>query len=159
GARPEEIRAAAADAEALAAQAQDRELTRARTQKLLQGDAVSRAEADGADHAADSAKAAAAAAVARLAVVRQGERNENRQGLVAAVASAQAELDQAKTVLSQTELRAPRSGVVVRKMMEVGEQVTTTPPKVVLTLADLDRLVLRAEVDEADVGRVEVGQA
>jgi HlyD family secretion protein len=159
GARPAEIRAAEADAEAARAQARDRELTRERTQKLIQRDVISRAEADGAEHAAAAAKAASAAADARLSVVRQGDRAEQRRSAAAAVAAAEAELEQAKTLLAQTELRSPRAGVVVRKMMEVGEQVTMTPPRVVVTIADLDRLVLRAEVDEADVGRIEAGQA
>jgi multidrug efflux pump subunit AcrA (membrane-fusion protein) len=74
------------------------------------------------------------------------------------VAAAEAELEQARALLAQTELRAPSRGVVLRRMIEVGEQVVTTMPKVALTLADLDRAHVRAEIDEGDVGRVRVGQ-
>jgi len=159
GARPAEIRAAEADAEAARAQARDRDSTRRRNEKLLEGGAISKAEADGALHASDAARASAAAAEARLDVVKSGERSEVRRDALAAVAAAEADLEHARTLLAQTELRAPRTGVVLRRMVEPGEQIATTPPKVVLTLADVDRLRLRAEVDEADVGRVAVGQS
>lgn len=158
GARPAEIAAIEADARAAAAQAADRSLTRERTAKLAADGAVSRAEADTAAHGAQAADAFAAAAAARADVVRQGERREVRRETVAGVAAAEAELELAKTLLSQTELRAPRDGVVLRRTMEVGEQVVTTPPKVVLTVADVDDLQLRVEIDENDVGRVQIGQ-
>jgi len=76
----------------------------------------------------------------------------------AAVAIAQAELDAAKTVLSQTELKSPADGVVLRRLHEVGEHVTNVPPTTVLVVADVDHLDLRAEIDEADVAKVAIGQ-
>jgi HlyD family secretion protein len=159
GSREAEIRAAEAETEAARAQARDRQVARDRAEKLLAGGALSQAEADSARDAADAARATAAATEARLDLVRQGERSEMKRSAHASVAAAQAELEQARALLDQTELRAPSDGVVLRRMIEVGEQVVTTPPRVVMTIADLDRLQLRAEIDESDVGRVAIGQS
>ena len=113
---------------------------------------------DTAKGSAETAKAQAAAAEARAQLLREGPRREQKREAVADVAAAQADLDEARTYLSQMDLRAPRDGVILRRFVEVGAQVTTTPPKVVMTLADADHLELRAEVDESDVGSVAVGQ-
>ena len=158
GSRDAEIRAAEAETEAARAQARDREVARDRALKLLEGGALSKADADSARDAADAARATASAVQARLDLVRQGERSEVKRSAHAGVAAAEAELEQARALLAHTELRAPAEGVVLRRMVEMGEQVSTMPPKVVFTVADLDRLQLRAEIDEADVGRVGVGQ-
>jgi multidrug resistance efflux pump len=158
GSREPEIRAAQAETEAARAQARDRAVARDRADRLLAGGALSQADADSARDAAEAARATAAAVEARLDLVRQGERSEVKRSAHASALAAEAELEQARALLAQTELRAPRDGVVLRRMVEVGEQVVTTPPKVVLTIADLDRLQLRVEIDESDVGRVAIGQ-
>ncbi|MBI2893832.1 MAG: efflux RND transporter periplasmic adaptor subunit [Deltaproteobacteria bacterium] len=159
GARADEIRAAEAELGAARAQAQDRAVSRERAERLSTVNAVANADVDGARHAAEAARAAAAAAEARLALIRQGSRSEERQRAVAAVAAAQADVEQARTLLSHTELRAPFAGTIVRRLVEAGEQVTTVPPTVAITLADLQHLRLRTEIDETDVGRIRLGQA
>jgi len=49
--------------------------------------------------------------------------------------------------------------VILRRLAEVGSIVTLTVPAPVVTLADLRRLEVRAEVDEADVAAIALGQA
>jgi HlyD family secretion protein len=86
---------------------------------------------------------------------------------------AEAELSQSKAnlALSQANLqntfiRAPFSGVVVKKMAEVGESVAPIPPGVTLStssgaiVAITDMATLEAEVDvsESNVARLEQGQ-
>lgn len=159
GSRAAEVHAAESDLEAARAHARDRELARTRAERLASSGAIGQAEADGAVQASAAATAAAEAAGARRDLVTQGERSEQKRFAQANVAAAEADLEQARALLAQTELRAPARGVVLRRMIEVGEQVTTTPPKVALTLADLDCTHVRAEIDEGDVGRVRVGQA
>lgn len=158
GSRPEEIRAAEAEAEAAKANAWDREQWLARAEKLSGTNGVTPADLDNARGSAVATRAMQKAAEARLALVREGARPEARREAVAAVAAAEAELAEARTYLSQTELRAPRAGVVLRRYSEPGEQVVTTPQKTILTIADVDNLRLRVEIDESDVGRVSVGQ-
>jgi HlyD family secretion protein len=158
GARPDEVRAAEADAEAARANAWEREQQHARSERLFSTRAVSASERDGVKGASDVAHANAEAAEARLKLIREGARSEVKREAMAAVKAAAAELDEAKTLLAQTELKAPKEGVILRRLAEPGEQVTMMPPKVVLTLADLDRLQLRVEVDENDVGQVKIEQ-
>jgi HlyD family secretion protein len=160
GARRQEIDAAAAEADAAAAQAWERGVARDRAEQLRErnADAIPLAEVDTARGAAQATEAQARAANARLSLLKKGTRVELIMEARAALAAAQAELDEANVYLSQMELRAPASGVVLRRLHEVGEQVSTMPPQTVLVLADLDRLELRAEVDEVDVARVALGQ-
>lgn len=158
GARSEEIKAAQAEAEAAKAAAWEREQSRGRVERLYQASSVSRSELDTAKGAADATRATADAAAARLELLRQGSRAEVRQEAIAAVAAAEADLEESRTLRSQTELRAPRAGVILRRLAEPGEQVGINPPRVILTLADLDRLHLRVEVDENEVGRIKLGQ-
>jgi HlyD family secretion protein len=158
GALPDEIAAARAEADATDAVAATREREAKRAGQLGTADAISGAQVDAERAAAASARAQADAAASRLALVRAGMRSEQRQELLASVDAAKAELDAARALLEQTVLRAPRSGTVLRRLIEPGEQVTNLPPTVVVTIADLDHVRLRAEIDEADVGRVAVGR-
>jgi multidrug resistance efflux pump len=158
GARDEEVRAATAEVAAAQAQDQDRHDAHLRAERLLLANAISRAEVDAARHAAETAGAGLQAARARLALLVRGARPAARREAQAAVAAAEAELREAQALLAQTELLAPRAGVVLRRLAEPGEQVTMTPQRTVLTLADMGQLQLRAEVDEIDVGLVTLGQ-
>jgi HlyD family secretion protein len=65
--------------------------------------------------------------------------------------------------LEYTEIRAPIDGVIVDLEVEVGEIVipgtTNLPGTVLMRVADLTRMRVRASVDETDVLLVEAGQA
>lgn len=157
GARPEELRMAEADARAASAVLRERSRTATRAAQLLAAGAGTEAASDGAHEAVEAADATAASADARVALLRRGERRETRREAIAAVEAAEATLEEARILLDQTVLRAPRDGVVLRRFVEPGQHVAQTPPTTVLTMADLSTLRVRAEVDEADVGRVHVG--
>lgn len=79
----------------------------------------------------------------------------------AAVAVAEADLSQAETNLSKAAIRSPIDGVVLTRAVEPGQTVAASlSAPVLFTLAeDLTRMELRVDVDEADVGRVAVGQS
>lgn len=55
-------------------------------------------------------------------------------------------------------VRAPQAGQVLRVHLRAGETVSTVMPRPVVSLADLSRLRVRAEVDEHDLGRLRIGQ-
>jgi HlyD family secretion protein len=78
------------------------------------------------------------------------------------IESADADIDQAEEALAYTVIRAPIDGTVTTINAEVGEMVVTgtmnNPGTVILEVADLDSMILLTEVDEADVGKVAVGQ-
>ena len=111
--------------------------------------------------------------VARLSggkVPSATELDSARAGLdraVAAEASARANVDSAKaslatdeTNLSEASIRSPTDGVVLTRSVDPGNAVAASLQAVTLfTIAeDLTQLQLRVNVDEADVGRVKVGQ-
>ncbi|HEU0091072.1 MAG TPA: efflux RND transporter periplasmic adaptor subunit, partial [Vicinamibacteria bacterium] len=80
----------------------------------------------------------------------------------AALGQARADLGFAEAQLSNTRILAPFSGVVVKKMAEVGESVAPIPPGVnlstssgaVVALADLDTLETEVDVSESNVARL-----
>lgn len=85
----------------------------------------------------------------------------------AAVKSAQADIDIAKSSLAQKQLdidkstiRSPINGIVLKRSAEPGQTVASSlQAPILFTLAeDLQRMQLEADVDEADIGSVKVGQ-
>jgi RND family efflux transporter MFP subunit len=78
----------------------------------------------------------------------------------------QADLAFSEAQLANTQIRAPFSGVVVKKMAEVGESVAPIPPGVnistasgaIVALADLATLEVEADVAESNVAKVQNGQ-
>lgn len=76
--------------------------------------------------------------------------------------AAQARIDQAMEALSHTIIRSPIDGTVTILNAEIGEMVMTgtmnNAGTVILEVADLSTMLLAAEVDEADVGKLAVGQ-
>ncbi len=95
---------------------------------------------------------------ARLERVRAGSTAEQVASAEAQVAQARAALAAAEVALEKTEVRAPFCGTVVDVSVKAGD--TAAPGEVVVLLATLDHLLLRAtELTELDVARVEPGQS
>ena len=71
--------------------------------------------------------------------------------------------ENAKIALDDTVVRSPVSGTVISRPVEVG-QVISSPTSAVgggtllMTMADLSKVRVRALVDEIDVGKVSIGQ-
>jgi RND family efflux transporter MFP subunit len=84
----------------------------------------------------------------------------------AQVAQNEADLRFSEASLANTQIRAPFTGVVVKKMAEVGESVAPIPPGVnistasgaIVALADLDTLEVEADVAEANVAKLGANQ-
>jgi HlyD family secretion protein len=84
----------------------------------------------------------------------------------AALSQAKADVAFAEATLQNTLIRAPFSGVVVKKMAEIGESVAPIPPGVnlstssgaIVALADLGTLEVEADVAESNVAKVQNGQ-
>jgi HlyD family secretion protein len=83
-----------------------------------------------------------------------------RDSAAAGVAQAQAALRQAETNLSYTRITSPIDGVVVSRQYDVGQTVAASfQAPVIFTIAqDLTKMQVLTNIDEADVGRVKVGQ-
>lgn len=84
----------------------------------------------------------------------------------AALRQARADAEFYRAVLANTEIRAPFSGTVVKKMAEVGESVAPIPPGVnistasgaIVALADLDTLEVEVDVAESNVAKLSAEQ-
>ena len=72
--------------------------------------------------------------------------------------------ENAKIYLDDTEVKSPIDGTVISRPVEVG-QVISSPTSafgegsILMTMADLSKVRVRALVDEIDVGKVEIGQS
>jgi len=97
----------------------------------------------------DTARASLSRAHAELAAAK------------ATVSVRQAELSSAETNLAKASIKSPINGVVLLRDAEPGQTVAASlQAPVLFTLAeDLARMELEVNVDEADVGQVEAGQA
>ena len=81
---------------------------------------------------------------------------------VESLEQSKAQLSQATDRLAKTVLRAPIDGLATTVQIKVGEtaiaSVTGIPGSALMTIADVDGLLVEVNVDEADIGRVMVGQ-
>jgi HlyD family secretion protein len=75
---------------------------------------------------------------------------------------ADADIAQAEEALSHTTIVSPINGIVTRVNAAVGEMVMTgtmnNPGTVIMEVADLSQMLVLAQVAEADVGKLKVGQ-
>jgi len=102
------------------------------------------------------AAAAAEVALAALESLKAGATPEE-------IAAAQAQLEQAEAALGLLEvqrekmtLKAPLSGLVTSRSVQIGE--TASPGAVLLTLADLDQVELTLFIPENRLGEIRLGQ-
>jgi HlyD family secretion protein len=78
----------------------------------------------------------------------------------ATVAAATAGLHQAQIDLDRTVIRAPISGVVIKRSIEPGQTVAVSlsAPELFTIANDLREIEVHAHVDEADIGKIRAGQ-
>ena len=170
GARPEEIRQAAAEVETAEADgnAAEAELQSAtadleRFEALLKSNSGSQKQRD--DAATRRAVAAARLAAARqrgraaseaLARLKAGARVDEIAAARAKVAAADAQMAALEKDLADAVLTSPVAGIVTLKLIDAGEVVAPRTPVVVVT--DLDRAWANVYVDEPVVPRLKLGQ-
>ena len=96
----------------------------------------------------DAAKVAVDAARAQL------------QSSQAQVVQSRASLNQAQVNLDHTIITAPIDGIVTSRNVDVGQTVAASlqSPTLFIIAADLTKMQVNANVDEADVGRIRPGQ-
>lgn len=77
----------------------------------------------------------------------------------AQIAQIQARLKSAKTTLTYTKIYSPIDGVVIDRQVEPGQTVASSfnTPVLFVIARDLKQMRVVAEIDEADVGKVEEG--
>jgi HlyD family secretion protein len=108
-------------------------VTYTRQQRLIEAGIISQSEVDAAKAAYDSARAA--------------------------LAQAQASLKQAKTNLGYTKIISPVDGQVVDRQYDVGQTVAASfsAPTLFTIAKDLTKMQVQADIDQSDIGRIQVG--
>ncbi len=73
---------------------------------------------------------------------------------------AQATYDNAVSQLDDTIIKSPIDGKVIGKPIPAGQTVSPgiSNPMVLMTVADLSKMQIQAQVDETDIGKVSLGQ-
>ena len=79
----------------------------------------------------------------------------------AQVTQAEASLNQNEVNLQHTIIKAPIDGIVISRAVDVGQTVAASmsAPELFVLAADLTKMRVIANIDEADVGRIRPGQA
>ncbi len=132
----------------------ERELQR--NKGLYEKNFVSAAALDKAQAAFDGAREQVKTAQAHLVA---GEAQvSNVQALVK---QRDSQLAQARVDLEKTTIRAPVDGTVVKKSVEPGQTVAASlqAPELFVIARDLRQMQVETSIDEAEVGRIRVGQA
>lgn len=126
----------------------DAERDHERKQSLVNRNFISPAELD-------KAKTTLEAARAQRRVVEAQAKNS-----AAVVRQREAQVGQAKVDLGRTELRAPVDGIVIKRSVEPGQTVAASlqAPEMFVIAQNLTDMQVETAIDEADVGRLQVGQ-
>jgi HlyD family secretion protein len=158
GARPEDIDIAQAEFDLAEARLSEAQARAARSSTLFEKSAGSQATRDADARDGRVAAAQLDAARLRLRLLKAGTREEELAEATARMLATRHLIDVTSSELSKCEIRSPVAGIVLRKHVSEGELVSLFYPKPLLTLSEIRRYRVRAEVDEHDVPRVKQGQ-
>lgn len=130
----------------------------ARAQSLFEQKLIAQSAMDDAHSNVDVAQNRQRAAQSQLAVSEAKVAEARAQ-----VAQAQAAADRAAEDLANATIRAPITGTVLSRDVEVGSPVSSilnlgANATLVMTVGNIDRVFVRGKVDEADIGRVRLSQ-
>ena len=156
GSRKEEVEASKAALEQAQADLRRLDPDEARIRDLYQKGILSVRDYEASRASLEAAQGKVRQAEQQYALVRKGPRKEDIDQVRARFEQAQHALALARTQLGYATLTAPSAGVILSKNVEPMEYVS--PGTAVVTMADLGQVWLRAYVEEADLGRVKVGQ-
>jgi HlyD family secretion protein len=129
-----------------------------RAQNLYAQKLIPQSALDDAHSAVDVAENRKRAAQSQLAIARAKVTEAHAQ-----VAQSKAAAERAAEDVANATLRAPIRGTVLSRDVEIGSPVSSilnlgANATLVMTLGDIDRVFVRGKVDEADIGRVRLGQ-
>ncbi len=80
--------------------------------------------------------------------------NERATLLDAARSESKEEYERWKNIYKPAPVVAPLAGFIIQRNIEPGQSVTTADPILVMA----DKLIVKAQVDETDIGKIKVGQ-
>jgi HlyD family secretion protein len=132
-------------------------IDRQRRHALVANGFAPRADVDRADRDYNVAVQQRDAAAQRFSLVNDPARDEDLTVAQAQVDVARADRDKAKADLSQAVIRSPIDGTVLRVHRREGEVVSLFIDPRIVTVGDLSRLQVRADIDESDIGKLQLG--
>ena len=129
-----------------------------RAKTLFAQNLIAQSALDDAHNLVDMADNRKRAAESQLAIARAKVAEARAQ-----VAQAKATADRAAEDVANATIRAPIRGTVLSRDVEVGSPVSSilnlgANATLVMTLGDIEQVFVRGKVDEADIGRVRLGQ-
>jgi HlyD family secretion protein len=129
-----------------------------RAQQLFHDRLVSQSQLDEAKSTLDQAENRHRAAAGQLAVAQAGVVQAT-----ANVAQATAAVERAAEELANATIRAPIRATVLTRDVEIGSPVSSilnlgANATLVMTLGDIEKVYVKGQVDESDIGRVRLGQ-
>ena len=155
GSRPEEIKEARANVEAIAADLESARADLRRTEKLARTQVAAQQKLDQDRAHAMSLAAQLQAAQQRLSLAIQGPRSEDIAAARAQLQQREADLALAQQNLDYTKLYASERGIIKTRIVEPGAVVLAQTP--VYTEALIDPVWVRSYIPEPDLGRVHSG--
>jgi HlyD family secretion protein len=130
----------------------------ARRASLYEKGVIAREESDRAEREHKVAQARYEREVQRHRMVDDETREEDIAKARADVALAEAELDEARARLEKCFIKSPIDGIILRKHLKEGESVSEMRDMPIVTVADINVLRVRVDVDETDVSRLQIDQ-
>jgi HlyD family secretion protein len=156
GSRIEDVQEAAANVRKAQADLELAEQNETRDHQLLQEGVIARSRYDATIAELKRAKSALEAAQQSYDRIHNGARHESIDAAQARMVSEQFAADSLKASYAKTEIRSPLDGIVIVRYRNVSEFADVGDP--ILEVADLSQLIVDAEINETDAGRVRNGQ-
>jgi HlyD family secretion protein len=164
GSRPEEVHRAEANLNEARADLAKTKLDLNRAQELSAAGVVSRQDFDNAQASYDAQLARVESLERSLQLLRIGPREEEIAAVRGQVRQAEGALAYDRTLLDSTVIRAPVSGAILERNVEVGEFVSTGfvadrgAKGYVVSLADLNDLQVELDISQDDFSKLHLGQ-
>jgi len=164
GSRPEEVALAQANLNEAKADLENARTNLERVQSLTDAGVFSEQQLDDAKARFDSRQARVASLDRAFELVRIGPRREVIDAVRGQVQQAEGELAYMRTRLEATLIRAPLTGTILERNVEIGEFVTTSfvgergAKGYVVSLADLNDIQVELDISQDDFARLGAGQ-
>ncbi|MBI5193368.1 MAG: HlyD family secretion protein [Nitrospirae bacterium] len=154
GSRAEEVKRAEANYEAAVADMELAKKNLERYESLFRDGVIPKAMLDERENAFRVASSRMKAAEEEKRLIEKGPKEETLRLLEDSVKKAEASVEYFKWVIEKTLITAPISGKVIHKNLFEGEMITED--FAILTIADVDKIRINAEVDETDIALIQI---
>jgi len=152
GTRTEELRQAEEAVNQARSRFENARLQRERIEALFKRQVISKKEADVSDMEYAVAEAQLAASQQQLKLLKEGARQEVREGTQAKLREMEAILEQERNHLKETRIVAPFRGEISRKFVDAGALVSpSSPPTPIVSLVYTETLKIVANILEKDI--------